>query len=160
MKPEQKVPPIYTPMDYTEGAKPKILPEGHSGILVDVRFAGANSNQMEHLVRKGMNLEIGSLFRKLSGTSKWYKRTSADERLWEEILSSKRFCFQVSTRVGASIATRPATLEETIAEALASGKSPEDILALVVSMATARVPAAAPVSSEDTDESEESEDEK
>ena len=159
MKTEQKVPPTYIPMDYTEGAKPKILPEGHSGILVDVRFAGANSNQMEHLVRKGMNLEIGSLFRKLSGTSKWYKRTDADQRLWNEILSSKRFCFQVSTRVGTTIASRPATLEETIADALASGKSPEDILALVVSMATARTVGVI-TNTEDSEDSDEIENEK
>ena len=151
MSVEKKFPPTYIPMDYTERSTSSV-PTGHDGVLVNVCFSGSNSNQMEYLVRKGMRLEIGSLFRKMSGTSKWYKRTDADRRIWEQILADKRFCFVVETRVGTSIATRPLTLEETVADALASGKSPEQIMELVMALAAGRKP------TEESEEVEESED--
>lgn len=122
---------LYCPTNYSDATKSSIT-EGN--ILVHFRFNGATSGQIDTLVHKALNLEAAALFRKISGTSKWYKRTEADRVLWETVLRERSFTFDVGARVGKTF-LQTLTPEQAIAATLASGKSPEEVMAMVMAIA-------------------------
>lgn len=136
MTEKRVVPVVFTPTSYTDTTKSGLPKTGSGQIMVHMSVSGITVSQIETCFRRGAELIRNQDYRKWSGVSSWYKRTPQEKALWEIIEREKRHTYILAQRVGGTVA--PMTTEQAIQNALDEGKSPEDVVALVMALAAAR----------------------
>lgn len=131
MAKESESPIFFTPTSYTEATKSSVT----SGqILVHMSMRGMTVPKVEAMFRKGAGLQMEQHIRKISGVSRHYKRTSADIALWGIVERERVYTFTLANHIGGTVSVM-LTPEQSIAAALAEGRTPEEIVAMVMKIA-------------------------